>query len=164
MQDDLDDTAKSLIQLGEADPQRIAMFGWSYGGYAALVASFRGNGIYRCAIAGAAVSDLNRISALLSDNPVANLIQKPTIKGPSPVNELRNATIPVFIIHGDEDQIVDVEQGRIAAKALKDAGKRSQYVEVKGMDHTSDRFTPAHRKALYEALTTWLKTDCGMGS
>jgi acetyl esterase/lipase len=163
MQDDLDDTAKSLIKSGEADPKRIAMFGWSYGGYAALTAGYRGNGLYRCTIAGAAVSDLNRISALLSDNPVANLIQKPTIKGPSPVNELRNATIPVFIIHGDEDQIVDVEHGRIAAKALKEAGKRYEYIEVKGMDHTSDRFTPAHRKALYEALTSWLKTDCGLG-
>ncbi len=42
---------------GLVDPDRMAMFGWSYGGYAALIAASREDQIYQCVIAGAAVSD-----------------------------------------------------------------------------------------------------------
>jgi dienelactone hydrolase len=163
MQDDLDDTAKALIASKEVDPKRVAMFGWSYGGYAALVAGFRGNGLYRCTIAGAAVSDLNRIQALLSDNPVSSLVQKPTIVGPSPVNRLKDANIPVFIVHGDEDTVVDVSHGRDAAAALKAAGKPYAYVEIKGLDHTSDRFNVAQRTQFFTTLAGWLSSKECLG-
>ena len=39
MQDDKDDGAKWLISEKLADPKRIAMFGFSYGGYSAFAAS-----------------------------------------------------------------------------------------------------------------------------
>ena len=57
MQDDKDDAASHLVELGLADPDRIAMYGWSYGGYAALAAASRTPQIYQCVIAGAAVAD-----------------------------------------------------------------------------------------------------------
>ena len=40
MQDDKDDGAQYLIDKGLANKDKIAMFGWSYGGYAALVCGF----------------------------------------------------------------------------------------------------------------------------
>src|SRR5690606_36758345 len=63
MQDDKDDGAKWLVDQGIAVPGRIAMFGFSYGGYSAFAASVRPNGLYKCAIAGAGVTDINRIWA-----------------------------------------------------------------------------------------------------
>ena len=41
MQDDKDDGALYLVDQGLADPDKLAMFGWSYGGYAALIAPLR---------------------------------------------------------------------------------------------------------------------------
>ena len=41
MQDDKDDAALHLVEMGLADPDRMAMYGWSYGGYAALIAASR---------------------------------------------------------------------------------------------------------------------------
>jgi dipeptidyl aminopeptidase/acylaminoacyl peptidase len=64
MQDDKDDGAKWMIDQKIAQPGRIAMFGFSYGGYAAFAASVRPNGLYKCAIAGAGVSDIHRIAVL----------------------------------------------------------------------------------------------------
>jgi dipeptidyl aminopeptidase/acylaminoacyl peptidase len=42
---------------------------------------------------------------------------------------------PVLLIHGTRDTIVDPKQSKIMAKALKDAGKSCQYVELKGEGH-----------------------------
>jgi len=57
MQDDKDDGVKHLIASGRVDKDRVAMFGWSYGGYAALIAAARTPNLYQCVIAGAAVAD-----------------------------------------------------------------------------------------------------------
>ncbi|MBS0411540.1 MAG: S9 family peptidase, partial [Proteobacteria bacterium] len=58
MQDDKDDGVKWLVAQKIADPARVAMFGYSYGGYAALAAAIRPNGLYQCAISGAGAGDL----------------------------------------------------------------------------------------------------------
>src|SRR5690606_38493467 len=58
MQDDMDDGARWMIEQGVADPDRIAMHGFSYGGYSAMVAAIRPNGLYQCAIAGAGVASI----------------------------------------------------------------------------------------------------------
>jgi dipeptidyl aminopeptidase/acylaminoacyl peptidase len=162
MQDDLDDAIVELVRSGDVDPSRVAMVGWSYGGYAALTAAWRGNGLYRCVIAGAAVSDLRRINAGLAGDYILRRIQKPTIVGPSPVDRLKDANIPVLVIHGDIDQTVPVIHGREAARALKEAGKRYRYVEVKGLDHQLDKFSEAHKAEVYGEMDRWLSGPCGM--
>ena len=162
MQDDLDDAVRYLVKQGVADPKHVAMFGWSYGGYAALVAATRPAGLYRCAISGAGVSNLDKISAGLAESFALRRIQRPTIAGVSPVTKLDQATIPVFLVHGDIDETVDVSHSREAANILKRAGLPYQYLEVQGLDHIRDRFTFAHRKAVYGAITGWLDDNCGM--
>ncbi len=57
MQDDKDDGALYLVEQGLADPDRLSIFGGSYGGYAALVAASRNPQIYQCVIGVAVVSD-----------------------------------------------------------------------------------------------------------
>jgi dipeptidyl aminopeptidase/acylaminoacyl peptidase len=160
MQDDLDDTVLTLRKQGLADPVRTAMVGWSYGGYAALVASFRGNGLYRCSIAGAAVSNLDQTNALISTSLYTRIVQKPTIKGLSPVDHLGKATIPLLVIHGDEDKTVDVSQGRAANAALTAGGKPHRYVEIKALSHSADEFTTAQSRQLMTEFSGWLSKDC----
>lgn len=162
MQDDLDDTVQHLIDTGEADPTRVAMMGWSYGGYAALTAAWRGTGIYQCAIAGAAVSDLDRINAGLDGNFVLRRIQKPTIVGYSPVDHLADATMPVLVIHGDIDQTVPVSHGREAAEALSRGASLHEYLEVEGLDHQLNRFSREHKRQVYTAMVGWLDNQCGL--
>ncbi|HHI82884.1 MAG TPA: S9 family peptidase, partial [Rhizobiales bacterium] len=61
MSDDLDDGVAYLVKQGLADPDRVALFGWSYGGYAAMAGSERKPQIYQCVVAGAGVSDIDKI-------------------------------------------------------------------------------------------------------
>ncbi|PWN49192.1 alpha/beta-hydrolase [Violaceomyces palustris] len=49
---------------------------------------------------------------------------------------------PVYIIHGDADTAVDVDQARMLAKSLKKVGAELTYEEVEGKNHIWDLFDP----------------------
>jgi dipeptidyl aminopeptidase/acylaminoacyl peptidase len=120
MQDDKDDGVKWLIEQKIAQPGRVAMFGFSYGGYAAFAASVRPNDLYKCAIAGAGVSDINRIVKNFYTNPFFLQAQGPTIDGLNPLDEADKIRIPIMVYHGDRDQTVPIEQSEwFVAKAKR---------------------------------------------
>ena len=110
MQDDKDDGALHLVKQGLVDPDRIAMFGWSYGGYAALVAGSREDNIYQCTIAAAAVADPEKVYLKRRpSNPPKALDdwskRRGTI-GINPIKEVDKVNIPVFMIHPNWDRRV----------------------------------------------------------
>ena len=96
MQDDKDDGAKWLVSEKLADPKRVAMFGFSYGGYAAFAAAVRPNDLYKCAIAGAGVSDIDRIGNRLFSHPYFRDAQEPTMRGLSPLAMANKIKIPIM--------------------------------------------------------------------
>ena len=53
MQDDNDDGALWMVEQGIAARDRLAIYGYSYGGYAAMAAVVRPDTPFQCAIAGA---------------------------------------------------------------------------------------------------------------
>jgi len=59
MQEDVEDGTRWLIEKGYADPSRVCIVGWSYGGYAALIGSIKNPELYSCAVSIAGVTDLN---------------------------------------------------------------------------------------------------------
>ena len=61
MQDDVTDGTKWLVAKGIADPKRICIVGWGYGGYAALMGAVREPALYRCSASIGGVSDLPRL-------------------------------------------------------------------------------------------------------
>jgi dipeptidyl-peptidase-4 len=48
-----------LVQQGLADPQRVGIYGWSYGGYMSLMCLLRAPETFRCAVAGAPVTHMD---------------------------------------------------------------------------------------------------------
>ncbi|MCH1918207.1 prolyl oligopeptidase family serine peptidase [Shewanella sp. A3A] len=164
MQDDLDDAAEFLVEKGLADRNKLAMFGWSYGGYAAFAASMRTPNIYQCTIAGAGVSDLNRINATLNDSRYLSLLQEPTIKGVSPIEQVQYVNVPIMVVHGDIDSRVPIEHSRAFVKKLKDFHKDYQYIELKDADHFSDTLFYDHKVELYNGILSWLDNKCGFKS
>lgn len=107
MQDDKDDGALYLIEQGLVDSDRVAMFGWSYGGYAALVAASRSPNIYQCTIAGAAVADPEKVYFKRRSTRFGKALDEWSKRrgmiGINPVNEVEKVNIPVFMVHGDVD-------------------------------------------------------------
>jgi dipeptidyl aminopeptidase/acylaminoacyl peptidase len=61
MQTDLSDGVRYLASQGVIDPKRVCIMGASYGGYAALAGATLDRGVYRCAVAVAGISDLQRV-------------------------------------------------------------------------------------------------------
>lgn len=162
MQDDLDDAALFLVERGLADKDKLAMFGWSYGGYAAFVASMREDNIYQCAVSGAGVSDLNRINATLNDNPFLARLQRPTIEGISPRQQVEKVNIPILVIHPDIDGRVPVEHSRLFVQRLRALDKPHRYVELEDADHFYDTLFYDHKTIFYTELLQWLEQECGL--
>ncbi len=166
MQDDKDDGALHLIKEGLVDKDRVAMFGWSYGGYAALVAASREDQIYQCAIAGAAVTDmLQQINYYVDLLRGAGEIQQVSYRKDSisPINVADKVNIPLLIIHGDVDQRVPPLHARKYIKALERHNIPHKMVWLKGADHFYDTLYYNHQKDLYENMISFLKNDCGPG-
>jgi acetyl esterase/lipase len=162
MQDDKDDGAKWLVSEKLADPKRIAMFGFSYGGYAAFAASVRPMGIYKCAIAGAGVSDIERIWARFYTNPFFRQRQAPTVKGLSPANKADQIEIPILVYTGDRDQTVPEIQSELFVNRARAAKKPVEYYLLKDYAH-GPAWTRATNTQQLKLISGYFKNGCGGG-
>lgn len=161
MQDDLDDSVKALADLGIADPARVCMVGASYGGYAAIRAAQRDGKKYRCAVSYAGVSDLNRMLKhqrnFLYGGARGDWLRKqaPDLKNVSPLNFPEEFSIPLLLVHGDEDRVVPPVQSKVLAQKLKAAGKDLTYIVQPEADHHFSR--TEDRLEFLKALEAFLK-------
>ena len=162
MQDDKDDGAAWLVDQGIADAGRIAIFGYSYGGYAAMAAAVRPNSPFKCAISGAGLSELRTFDKITFENPFNREYQNPTVAGLSPLDHVKSANIPIYLFHGDRDQRVPVEQSRKFYRALRRAGATVEYNEIVDLWHSLP-WWPTHHMNLFENLQDYLANRCGPG-
>ena len=162
MQDDKDDGALWLVEQGIADAERIAIFGYSYGGFAAMAASVRTDSPYQCAIAGAGLSELRSFDKVTFENPFIRQFQNPTIDGMSPLDHVEDAEIPIYIFHGERDQRVPIVQSEKFVRALQRAGKDVKYQEIVDLWH-SNPWWPQHHLAMLSSLEDYLAHECGPG-
>jgi dipeptidyl aminopeptidase/acylaminoacyl peptidase len=160
MQDDKDDGVKWLIDQKVAIPGRVAMFGFSYGGYAAMAAAVRPNGLYKCAVAGAGVSDIRRIWARFYDSPFFRQAQAPTVKGLSPVDKASEIKIPIMVYHGDRDQTVPIYQSEIFVGPAKRSGQPVEYHELKDFAH-GPYWTVAVNQQQLQLFEDYFSKGCG---
>lgn len=162
MQDDKDDGAKWLVSEKLADPKRIAMFGFSYGGYSAFAAAVRPNGLYKCAIAGAGVSDIERIGARLFTNPFFRSAQEPTMRGLNPLAQADKIQIPIMVYHGDRDQTVPLMQSELFVDKAKAAGKPVEYHVLNDYAH-GPAWTRKVNIDQLSLISDYLSKGCGGG-
>jgi dipeptidyl aminopeptidase/acylaminoacyl peptidase len=166
MQDDKDDGVLHLIKEGLADPDNVAMFGWSYGGYAALVAAARTPQLYQCVVAGAAVSDTEyQVSRYEIQMRGAQKLEQINMWSDSisPIDEVSKVNVPMLLIHGNVDQRVPPEHVRRYLDEMEKYNKSHKYVELDGADHFSNTLFYDHQILLYESLINFLRDDCGPG-
>ncbi|MBU1252990.1 MAG: S9 family peptidase [Alphaproteobacteria bacterium] len=138
---DVNDAGRWLVAEGIADPDRLAVVGWSYGGYAALQSQVLDPSLYQAVVAIAPVTDLEQLrddarpytSSALVD---AFIGRGPHVRAGSPAEHADRFAAPVMLFHGTLDQNVAVGQSRLMEKRLKSAGKPVQYVEFDGLDHS----------------------------
>ncbi|MFA6986273.1 MAG: prolyl oligopeptidase family serine peptidase, partial [Arenimonas sp.] len=158
MQDDKDDGAAWLVQQGIADPKRIAIFGYSYGGFAAAAATVRPNGPFQCAISGAPVTDLARIGTSWSENRVQRASQGRTVKGMDPMRNTDKASIPVLLFVGDRDVRTPSFHAENFYNAVK--GKVPAKFELIPDQSHSLPWYYRHQQTSLKLIEDFLRDDC----
>lgn len=166
MQDDKDDGVKYLIDQGLVDPDRVAFFGWSYGGYAALVAASREDQLYQCSIAVAAVADAEKQYLGRRQPELKALDDWNRHRGGTtvnPINEVSKVNIPLLMAHGDADRRVMYYHLQDYQKAFTSAGKNGEFITMEGADHFGYTLMFRHKQQLYTKMLDFLANDCGPG-
>jgi len=138
---DINDAARWLVAQGIGDAKRLAIVGWSYGGYAALQANVTEPDLYKAIIAIAPVTDLQKMKLDARDTGNGILMRNfvgtgPEVDAGSPAKNAAAIKAPVLMFHGTRDLNVDIEQSRVMLGALKGAGKTVDLVEYKDLEHS----------------------------
>jgi dipeptidyl aminopeptidase/acylaminoacyl peptidase len=163
MQTDLSDGLAHLAAQGVVDPKRACIMGASYGGYAAMAGITLQQGLYRCSVAVAGVSDLEMMVAQdfresgskeLRDYWLELMGPRGELGDYSPRRAANKADAPILLIHGRDDSVVPYRQSEAMADALKDAGKPYEMVELREEDHWLSR--SATRKQMLEAAMAFV--------
>ena len=170
MQSDLSDGVRALAAKGIIDPKRVCIVGASYGGYAALAGVTLEQGVYRCAVAVAGVSDLHKfIGGRYVDASRSSSVRywdrfvgardpsDPVLDQISPAKHADKVSVPVLLIHGRDDTVVPFEQSDRMAAAMKDAGKPVQFVILQSEDHWLSR--EATRTQMLQATVSFLEAN-----
>jgi dipeptidyl aminopeptidase/acylaminoacyl peptidase len=169
MQTDLSDGVRYLVHLGLVDPQRVCIVGASYGGYAALAGVTIQSGVYRCAVSVAGISDLRRFRKWTAQNELS-VSQRywdrfmgtsdkndPVIAAISPIEHVTSVSVPILLIHGQDDTVVPYEQSDVMLSALQRAGKSVEMVTMKHEDHWLSRSET--RLQMLQASVAFLKAN-----
>ena len=148
MQEDLEDAARWAIEAGITDPARVAIMGWSYGGYAALVGLTKTPTAFACGVSLGGPTDL---ASLIESFPVywsvdlsmwhdfvgdpGNPEERSAMSKISPLHHAEKMQRPVLIVQGANDVRVRPDQARRMVDALRQAGKQVEYLEIADMGH-----------------------------
>jgi dipeptidyl aminopeptidase/acylaminoacyl peptidase len=140
---DITSGARWAVNEGLADPDRLAIVGWSYGGYAALQSNVVDPSLFKAVVAIAPVTDLGLLKSEAQNYTNARIVSRFVGDGPhivegSPARNAERFQAPVLMFQGDQDVNVDVAEARAMDKALRVAGKRSELIIFKGLDHQLD--------------------------
>ncbi|SFR98324.1 alpha/beta hydrolase family protein [Sphingomonas jatrophae] len=140
---DVLDGGRWLVASGLADPAKLAIVGWSYGGYAALQAAVTDPALFKAVVAIAPVTDLAALKESRREYSDFNLVSSFVGSGPhvvqgSPAQQAAALRAPVLLVHGDQDLNVPISQSRLMEGKLRGAGKPGELIVFPGLDHQLD--------------------------
>lgn len=124
---------------GIADPSKLGIVGWSYGGYAALQSVAIDPTVFKAIVAIAPITDLaafkderrhwsnyDNLSDIVGDGP--------GVREGSPITHAGQFKQPVLLFHGTADRQVAIAESWRMADALKAAGVHSELVTFQDLD------------------------------
>lgn len=171
MQDDLTDATHWAIEQRIAQPDRICIYGASYGGYAALMGVIREPKLYRCAIGYAGIYDLELMLSS-ADIPTSRVGRdhlqlalgddREDLHSRSPVYNASKIEVPALLIHGKADWRADFEQATRMKAALEKSQKQYEWMALRGEGHGV--YDEETRRDVYEHILDFLDRNLGRPS
>ncbi|HZM82958.1 MAG TPA: serine hydrolase [Candidatus Limnocylindrales bacterium] len=154
-----------LVAEGIADAQRLAVTGYSYGGFMTCYLTSRDNR-FAAAVAGGVVSDLNSMAGtadvghLLSEYEVGALpwADPSRYADMSPYQEIEKVSTPTLILHGAADVRCPVGQAQQWHTALRERGVPTRLVLYPGGSHLFILEGPPSQRADYNRrIVEWVE-------
>jgi dipeptidyl aminopeptidase/acylaminoacyl peptidase len=170
MHDDLLDAVEYVVGRGWADRDRVAIYGGSYGGYAALVGAAFTPDVFRCAVDIVGPSNLKTLLETIPPywKPFAAQLYK-RVGNPetdaeflwsrSPLSRVRDIRIPLLIAQGANDPRVKQAESEQIVAALAEAGIDHEYLLFPDEGHGFAK--PENRLKFYAAAERFLARHLG---
>ena len=170
MHDDLVDAVEWAVSEGVADREWVAIFGGSYGGYAALVGATFTPDVFRCAVDIVGPSSLITLIESVPPywKPLVSTFhervgnpetEKEFLKSRSPLFHVGNIRIPVLIAQGANDPRVKQAESEQVVAAMKEKGIDHEYLLFEDEGHGFAR--PENRLKFYAAAERFLAKHLG---
>ncbi|MFC9426606.1 S9 family peptidase [Streptomyces sp. NPDC056987] len=173
MHDDLIDGVRWAVDQGYADPDRVAILGGSYGGYAALVGVTFTPDVFAAAVDIVGISDLANfmrsqpdfVKPMLAYNwftyvgDPADPEQEADMLARSPISRVDQIRTPLMVVHGANDARVVVAESDQLVEALRARGVPVEYIVMKDEGHAIEN--PENVVALYTAVERFLAEHLG---
>ncbi len=164
---DVNDGGRWLEKQGIAAPGKLAIVGWSYGGYAALQSPVLDPDLFKAIVAIAPVTDLETLRGEAQGFTNYDVVSKfigsgPHVREGSPAQNVQKIKAPVLMFHGDRDLNVGIGESRMMASRLRGAGKPVELVEFKGLGHQLD--DDKARTQMLDKSDTFLRTALGLAA
>ncbi len=149
------EAAKYLGKLPYADPARIGIFGWSYGGYMSSLCLFKGNDVFNSAIAVAPVTNWKWYDSIYTERYMRDT--KENAKGyeeNSPINFVERLTGNYLLVHGSSDDNVHFQNSAEMSAALIKANKQYDTYYYPNRNHGI--YGDNARRHLYVKMTSFI--------
>src|SRR6266536_526143 len=170
MHDDLLDAVQYAVDQGWADPAKVAIYGGSYGGYAALVGAAFTPDVFCCAVDIVGPSNLQTLLESIPPywKPMAAALyrrvgnpetDKEFLWSRSPLSRARDIRIPLLIAQGANDPRVKQAESEQIVAALKEAGIDYEYMLFPDEGHGFAK--PENRLKFYAAAERFLARYLG---
>jgi dipeptidyl aminopeptidase/acylaminoacyl peptidase len=170
MHDDLVDAVASVVDRGLADPARVAIYGGSYGGYAALVGAAFTPELFRAAIDVVGPSNLETLIRSIPPYWAPLIAQFHTRVGNpdteseflwsrSPLSRVKDIKVPLLIAQGANDPRVKQAESEQIVAALTEAGIDHEYLLFPDEGHGFAK--PENRLRFYAAAERFLARHLG---
>jgi dipeptidyl aminopeptidase/acylaminoacyl peptidase len=170
MQDDLTDAVGYAVAQGWADPKRIAIYGGSYGGYAALAGATFTPDLYCCAVDIVGPSNLKTLIETVPPYWAPMIAQfhrrvgdpskdEKFLWSRSPLSRADQIRIPLLIAQGANDPRVKQAESEQIVEAMRAAGIEYEYMLFPDEGHGFAK--PENRMRFYTAAEKFLARHLG---
>lgn len=148
--------AREFIKMGFIDETRVAIWGWSYGGYVTSMALGAGSGVFKCGMAVAPVSKWEYYDTIYTERYMTEPSENPDFYANSTVTgRAKNFhQVDYLLVHGTADDNVHFQQAAEIAEALVEEQVDFEAMWYTDKDHGLSGSANQH---VYTHMTHFLK-------